>query len=88
MDLAGKKAIVTGGSRGIGKAIARQLTLEGVDLGIAARDHRASMRPPRSLPPRPDGASSRGRATHAMTTRCGAWSPAWPGEARGASTSW
>ena len=38
LELDGKKAIVTGGSRGIGKAIARQLALEGVDVGIAARD--------------------------------------------------
>ena len=38
LDLAGKKAIVTGGSRGIGKAIARQLAMEGADIGIAARD--------------------------------------------------
>jgi NAD(P)-dependent dehydrogenase (short-subunit alcohol dehydrogenase family) len=38
LDLAGKKAIVTGGSRGIGKAIARQLAAEGVDVGITARD--------------------------------------------------
>jgi NAD(P)-dependent dehydrogenase (short-subunit alcohol dehydrogenase family) len=38
LELGGKKAIVTGGSRGIGKAIARQLAFEGVDVGIAARD--------------------------------------------------
>jgi NAD(P)-dependent dehydrogenase (short-subunit alcohol dehydrogenase family) len=38
LELTGKRAIVTGGSRGIGKAIARQLALEGVDVGIAARD--------------------------------------------------
>ncbi len=38
LELEGKRAIVTGGSRGIGKAIARQLALEGVDVGIAARD--------------------------------------------------
>ena len=38
LELAGKRAIVTGGSRGIGKAVVRQLALEGADVGIAARD--------------------------------------------------
>ena len=37
LELAGKKAIVTGGSRGIGKAIARELAGEGVDVAIVAR---------------------------------------------------
>ncbi len=39
MDLAmtGKKALVTGGSEGIGKAIARTLAREGVDVAICAR---------------------------------------------------
>src|ERR1700737_4491047 len=38
MDLGvqGKHAIVTGGSRGIGKAIARELAREGVDVAIVA----------------------------------------------------
>jgi len=35
--LEGKRAIVTGGSRGIGKAIARQLAREGCDVAIGAR---------------------------------------------------
>jgi NAD(P)-dependent dehydrogenase (short-subunit alcohol dehydrogenase family) len=37
LQLAGKTAIVTGGSRGIGKAIAQQLANEGVDIAIVAR---------------------------------------------------
>jgi NAD(P)-dependent dehydrogenase (short-subunit alcohol dehydrogenase family) len=36
--LQGKHAIVTGGSRGIGKAIARELAREGVDVTIVARN--------------------------------------------------
>jgi len=38
LELTGKTAIVTGGSRGIGKAIARQLALEGVDVALVARN--------------------------------------------------
>ncbi len=37
LQLTGKRAIVTGASRGIGKAIARQLLEEGVEVVIAAR---------------------------------------------------
>lgn len=38
LQLAGKKALITGGSRGIGKAITRELTLEGVDCVICSRN--------------------------------------------------
>lgn len=37
LELAGKRAIVTGGSRGIGKVIARVLAAEGVDVAISSR---------------------------------------------------
>ncbi len=37
LELSGKSAIVTGGSRGIGKAIARELAREGVDVAVASR---------------------------------------------------
>jgi len=37
LHLQGKLAIVTGGSRGMGKAIARQLAREGCDVAIGAR---------------------------------------------------
>ena len=38
LELDGKRALVTGGSRGIGKVIARVLASEGANVAIAARD--------------------------------------------------
>ncbi|HEU5190386.1 MAG TPA: SDR family NAD(P)-dependent oxidoreductase, partial [Methylomirabilota bacterium] len=37
LGLTGKKAIVTGGSLGIGKAIARELAREGADVAVVSR---------------------------------------------------
>jgi NAD(P)-dependent dehydrogenase (short-subunit alcohol dehydrogenase family) len=41
LELTSKRALVTGGSRGIGKAVARALALEGCDVVVAARGEEA-----------------------------------------------
>ena len=41
LELKGKTAIVTGGSRGIGKAIAREFGREGVDVALVSRGREA-----------------------------------------------
>jgi NAD(P)-dependent dehydrogenase (short-subunit alcohol dehydrogenase family) len=41
--LSGKTALVTGSSRGIGRAIARRLAAEGATVAVTARSHQASL---------------------------------------------
>ena len=76
LQLTGKRAIVTGGSKGIGKAVARTLAAEGCDVVIAARTASALEEAADEL------AAATGRDVHAdrrstpaRTPRCGRW---WP----------
>ena len=41
LELKGKTAIITGGSRGIGKAVGREFGLEGIDVALVARGQEA-----------------------------------------------
>ena len=73
--LQGKHAIVTGGSRGIGKAIAQELAREGVDVAIVARNKGIWRRRRASWLPRRTGASFPSQPMSPARSRWTAWSP-------------
>jgi NAD(P)-dependent dehydrogenase (short-subunit alcohol dehydrogenase family) len=66
-DLAGRVAVVTGGSRGIGRAIAQGLAESGADIVIASRKLESCERAAREI------AASTGRATLGIACHVGDW---------------
>src|SRR5437868_904067 len=75
LGLHDKHAIVTGGSRGIGKAIARELAREGVDVAIVARNKADLEATARELAAGRTGASFPLQPMSLTRSRWTAWSP-------------
>ncbi len=67
-DLSGRVAVVTGGSRGIGKAIAIRLAREGADVVIAAKSQQSSEQLPGSIYETADAVRAEGRRALAIPT--------------------
>ncbi len=73
LELTGKRAVVTGGSRGIGLAVARALAAEGCDVALVARDAAALDAAAGALAAAPGAPCSASRATPGTMTRSPRW---------------
>ncbi|MBI1791174.1 MAG: SDR family oxidoreductase [Acidobacteria bacterium] len=67
-DLTGRVAVVTGASRGIGKALALRLAREGADVVIAAKSEQSTERLPGSIHMTADEVRALGRRALALPT--------------------
>ncbi len=67
-DLAGRVAVVTGASRGIGKALALRLAREGADVVIAAKSEASTEKLPGSIYETADEVRALGRKALAVVT--------------------